>query len=97
MGIIRNDKIENAEKGCGFYAGVDTRSGNVEVFLLSDAKQNQGKGSCFCDEYLGTISLKNIDSISLDAEYAISMWKKILAQVRQERQPCYDCQLHLKK
>lgn len=28
------------------------------------------------DEYLGTISLKNIDNISLNAEYAISMRKK---------------------
>lgn len=28
------------------------------------------------DEYLGTISLKNIDNVSLNAEYAISMRKK---------------------
>lgn len=64
--FFRFDAMSMTEKDCLEYIINANSEENSMHFAIVDG----------CDEYLGTISLKNIDYIKSEAEYAISTRKK---------------------
>lgn len=80
-GMLEWMKDEEIQKSFRFNTTGKTREDVLEFIHSAETKPSDGKSIHYAitdgdDEYLGTISLKDIDLTAKNAEYAISLRKK---------------------